>query len=92
MTVMILYLIENILSQIRYIGITDNLSRRLKEHNRRGKHFTSRMKGSWKLVGYRNFENEILAKNEEQRLKKSKNRKYIEWYFKNVESIVQRTE
>jgi len=35
------------------------------------------------LIGYKSIKDENFAKKEEKRLKKSKNRKYIEWYFKN---------
>ena len=33
-----------------YIGITDDLKRRLREHNAKGKKFTTRNQGEWILI------------------------------------------
>jgi hypothetical protein len=33
------------------------------------------------LSGFKEFEDESLARKEERRLKKSKNKNYINWYF-----------
>lgn len=85
MTVMYLYLLENIKNQIYYIGLTNNINRRLEEHNRKSKHFTGKIKGNWAIIGKKEFDDKDLARKEEKRLKKSKNRKYIKWYF-NIQS------
>lgn len=81
MTVMYLYLLENVFKKILYIGLTYNLERRLEEHNKKNKHFTGRMEGTWKLIGTKKLDDVSFARKEEKRLKKSKNRKYIRWYF-----------
>ena len=81
---MYLYLLENSLSKKYYIGVTDNVNRRLEEHNRKSNHFTGKGLGIWKLVGIRQFESEIVYK-EEKRLKKAKNKNYIKWYFLNLQ-------
>ncbi|MBW7960472.1 GIY-YIG nuclease family protein [Patescibacteria group bacterium] len=78
---MFLYLIINKKLGTRYIGITDNIKRRLKEHNSKGKHFTERLSGEWHLLAFKEFLDLNEAKTEERRLKKSKNKKYIDWYF-----------
>jgi putative endonuclease len=83
MTVMYLYLLKNNISKVLYIGITNDIDRRLKEHNKKNRHFTGRVKGVWIVLGFKEFEDENLAKKEEHRLKKSKNKNYINWYFTN---------
>ena len=88
---MFLYYLINSEKGKFYIGLTNNLERRIKEHNYETKHYTGRIRGKWKLIGYKAFKNKIEAEKEEKRLKRSKNKKYISWYFQ-VESIVQRIE
>jgi len=78
---MYLYLLENNLNKIFYIGLTNNIERRLEEHNSENKHFTGKMGGVWKLISLKKFKDEGLARKEEKRLKKSKNKNYIRWYF-----------
>jgi len=79
---MFLYVLENSLSGMRYIGITDSLNRRVREHNRNGQHFTSRLGGDWRLLYSRWFGDDAVVRKEEARLKKAKNKKYVDWYFK----------
>ncbi len=83
MTVMYLYLLQNNISKIFYIGTTNDINRRLREHNSKGRHFTNRVTGEWELINFKELSDEV-AKLEEKRLKKSKNKKYIEWYFRNL--------
>lgn len=45
------YAIYNYTCKKIYIGQTDNLEKRLLEHNEKfGNHYTSRYQGSWKLI------------------------------------------
>lgn len=78
-----LYIIFNKLSNKYYIGITNNFERRLREHNFKNTHYTGRIKGEWVLVYKKEFSNYTQAKKEETRLKKAKNKKYLEWYINN---------
>ena len=78
---MYLYLLVNEDNSKFYIGITDNLERRLGEHNYPNKHFTGKISGDWKLLKYKWFDDEARARIEEKRLKKCRNKKYIAWYF-----------
>jgi len=80
-----LYLLENTATKKFYIGVTKDLERRVKEHNKNKVKFTGRNKfqGGWKLLYFLEFKDEAIAYKEELRLKKSKNKKYILWYFKN---------
>ena len=80
--IMFLYLLENIIKNKFYIGVSNDLDRRLIEHNSNNKHFTGKIRGVWKLKYYIKFDSENNARKEEKRLKKAKNKKYILWYFK----------
>jgi putative endonuclease len=65
-----------------YIGKTNDIERRLKEHNNAEEKFTK--KGiPWKLISYINCDNNHKAVEIENKLKKQKNKKYTIWYFKN---------
>ncbi len=46
----IIYVIQNNVSNEIYIGITNNLKRRLATHNAKGKKFTTRKQGEWILI------------------------------------------
>jgi putative endonuclease len=84
---MFLYLLENTISSKLYLGITKDLNRRLREHNSPQNHFTGKTLGTWKLAYSKWFDSELEARKEEIRLKKSKNKKYIEWYFSKSRAI-----
>lgn len=78
---MFLYILRNSVNGLFYIGITKEPRRRLMEHNLPNKHFTGRVNGSWTMVFKRKFATEREAKIEELRLKRAKNKKYLEWYY-----------
>jgi len=46
----IVYVIQNTFSKELYIGITENLERRLSEHNHHGNTSTHRIQGEWMVV------------------------------------------
>jgi putative endonuclease len=61
-----------------YVGHSDNVERRLVEHNSgRGGKYTSRCK-QWELMYTETYESNTLAVNRELEIKNKKNRKYIE--------------
>ena len=65
----VVYLIQNDFSLEPYIGVTENLTERLKTHNAKGKKFTTRKNGEWILIyaeAYRS-KNDALAR--EKKLK-----------------------
>ena len=78
---MYLYILFNKISNKYYIGITVNLNRRLIEHNSNNTHYTGKLDGNWELLYSKWFNSKINARREEIRLKKSGNRKYLEWYI-----------
>ena len=73
------YLYSPIL-QKHYIGKTENLNRRLLEHNLGQEKFTR--KGTpWELIGYKECPTSAEAVQLENKLKKAKNIKYVRWYI-----------
>ena len=60
-----------------YVGYTNDIIRRLSEHNRMKGKFTD--KGiPWELVYNENYSDKISAENREKEIKRQKSRKYIE--------------
>lgn len=81
---MILYVLYNKEHDKYYVGVTDDLNRRLHEHNTKSKHFTGRLDGNWIVQYAKEYQSRSEAFKEEKRLKTARNRKYLEWYIKNV--------
>ena len=63
-----------------YIGKSNDVQRRLTEHNRGKEKYTSQGM-PWLLAGYASCPDSITASNLEKKLKKSKNPKYVKWYI-----------
>ena len=61
-----------------YVGHTDNLDRRLHEHNTGQTRFTSLAGKPWIIVHTENFETRAIAMKREKEIKSKKSRKYIE--------------
>jgi len=71
----IVYVIQNDLSKQLYFGVTQDLKRRIEEHNHGGKKFTTK-KGNWLLIyaeAYRSKQDAFLR---EKRLKHHASGKY----------------
>lgn len=61
-----------------YIGQTNNLERRLFEHNlKRGDHFTANVKGEWKLIYREDCADKTKALMREKQLKSYQGRQFI---------------
>ena len=65
----IVYLIQNNSSKELYIGYSNDLKRRLKEHNQGKQKATKRNEGNWILIYAEAYRNEKDARKREQRLK-----------------------
>jgi len=72
------YLYSKILDNY-YIGKTNDLDRRISEHNLGQETYTKRGK-PWKLVGYIDCADSTEAYHTEKKLKKAKNKKYVRWF------------
>ncbi|MBK9152094.1 MAG: GIY-YIG nuclease family protein [Saprospiraceae bacterium] len=59
-----------------YIGITDNLDRRLSQHNN-GYNPPTKSFRPWKVVFYEQYETRSEARDKEKKLKTSSGRRYI---------------
>ena len=77
-----LYILTNKVTNRYYIGSTDNLERRLKEH-KAGKVRTSRVLGTFDLVYKEEYYDIKEARMREKKLKSYKSKKYIEWLIEN---------
>ena len=71
------YIIESITNQRWYIGHTNDIDRRLSEHNS-GQNKSTKRKGPWKLIFLSSFNNNLDANKFELKLKKLRNKKFIE--------------
>ena len=70
------YVIQNLESKAIYIGYTNNLKRRLFEHNN-NKSFSTKNRGAWKLIYYEASLHEEDAKAREKYLKSGMGKKYL---------------
>ena len=70
------YIIRSIKNKKIYIGSTEDLKRRLKEHNNGKSEYTSRF-GEWELIYYESHRNKILAQRAEIYYKSSQGRRQL---------------
>lgn len=62
------YLLQNVFSKKSYLGYTNNLKRRILEHNT-NKSFSTKNKGIWKITYYEAYRRKEDAVIREKRLK-----------------------
>jgi len=67
-----------------YVGHTDNLERRLFEHNNGMTRFTSNIASDWIIMYTETFESRALAAKREREIKARKSRVYIQSLIVNV--------
>jgi len=70
------YILENPITQKRYIGYTSNIKRRLEEHNK-GKTFTTKFMKPFTLVYFEGCTHSEDAKRREKYLKTHQGRKFL---------------
>lgn len=70
------YILKNDLGKL-YVGSTDNIERRIKQHNR-GHTQTTRNMGNLRLVLCQEYKNLVEARQVENKIKKLKRKDYIE--------------
>ncbi len=80
-----MYIVENP-QGIYYVGATEDLERRLSEHNRGQSNFT-RGRGPWSLVYEESFPSFMEAHRRELAIKRKKRKSYIEWLIAEKEKI-----
>lgn len=64
-----MYVLEHSATQQLYVGFTTDLKRRIREHNARGKKFTTRKNGQWVLIYAEAYRNKFDARERESKLK-----------------------
>jgi putative endonuclease len=76
------YVIYNEQHKKIYIGQTNNIERRVIEHNlHRIKGYTARFKGEWRLILKESFTTRSEALRREKQLKEHQGREYIKQYI-----------
>lgn len=75
------YVLKNLETDRYYIGSTNDLERRLKEHLS-GKTRTTRILKTYTLVYKEGYNSEKEAREREKKLKSYKSKKYIEWLIR----------
>lgn len=78
------YLLQSDVDSSFYVGYTENLEQRLKQHNSGESKYTSR-KVPWKLVYFENFETKSEALKRECFLKKQRNKDFYQRLVKNMD-------
>jgi putative endonuclease len=63
------YLLQSEVDDTFYIGLTEDVTKRLREHNR-GETYYTRRKMPWKLVYYESYATQVLAREREKQLKR----------------------
>jgi putative endonuclease len=78
------YILEHTKDKSWYIGYTEDLKRRLKEHqSNKGSRTTSLKNGKYKLIYYEAYLNKTDALGREKYLKSGSGRKYLQKQLKN---------
>lgn len=79
---MFVYALYNKVGEKIYIGQTANLEKRLAEHNsKKGKHFTTKLDGEWKVIYKEQVEDRKQALIREKQLKSYQGRQFIKQYI-----------
>ncbi len=77
------YIIQSLVDYSYYVGHTNDLDKRLDEHNK-GKSKYTRHKVPWKLVYQEIFKTRGEAMKRENEIKRKKRKSYIEWIISSV--------
>lgn len=72
----IVYVLSSCVAKKSYVGFTDNLARRIKEHNSGKSIYTKRYK-PWKLIYTEEFENYVDVRKREKYLKSASGRRIV---------------
>ena len=74
------YVLRSITAKKTYVGMTNDLGRRLAEHNA-GKHVYTKRHVPWEVFHHESFENRIKAHAHEKYLKSAAGRRFLKKLF-----------
>jgi len=77
-----LYILKSVNSPKSYVGITDNLERRLEQHNQGNSFYTKRY-APWLIIHNEKYKNRDEARKREKYLKTAVGRKFLKQIFEN---------
>jgi len=76
------YVIYNDISKKIYIGQTNNLEKRILEHNEKfGNHYTTKFSGDWKLIYKEEYNTRREALKREKQLKSYRGKEFVKQYI-----------
>ncbi len=81
------YILNNPITDKFYIGSTNNLNRRLRQHLL-GKTRTTRILRTYNLVYFEEYKTDKEARDREKKLKSYKSKKYIKWLIETKNSKI----
>ncbi len=70
------YVLKSLIAKKSYVGITDDIQRRLAQHNSGNRYYTKRYK-PWKIVYTENFTDREEARKREKYFKSAVGRRYL---------------
>jgi len=76
----IVYLLKSDIANKSYVGVTNDIKRRLNEHNS-GKHAYTKRYMPWTIIYMKKFNNFIDARKKEKYLKSANGRKFLKKIF-----------
>ena len=78
----VVYTLKSKIAKKSYVGLTNNIERRLKEHNS-GKHFYTKRHKPWEIIHTEEFDNFEEARKREKFLKSTTGRRFLKTLFNN---------
>ena len=78
-----MYILTNRITGRYYIGSTNNLTKRIKQH-RNGHTRTTKILGTYELIYFEKFDSIQDARIRERKIKSYKSRNYINWLINNT--------
>ena len=80
-----IYILRSLSAKKSYVGVTDNIERRIKEHNN-GKHFYTKRHVPWEVIHTEEYPSFQEARNREKYLKTTSGRRVMKKIFDSIEA------
>lgn len=79
------YILRSLSAKKSYVGVTDNIERRIKEHNS-GKHFYTKRYAPWEVIHTEEYSNFQEAQRQEKYLKTTSGRRVMKKIFDSIKT------